>query len=144
MKISLLIIFSFAFINCTFGCTCMELDTRIDSSKYFNSENEIFIGKVIKHEVKVITKDRKRKPGISMNIYQIEMVKNYSLTTEKSTIKVYTSTGNCGMQYEIGSTYLILTSNPKSKKVGRTTSICSRNIVVEEAQSEINLLDKLK
>ena len=144
MKTSLLIIFSLTFINCAFGCTCMELDTRIDSSKYFNSENEIFIGKVIKHEVKVLKKDSKRKPGIKMNVYSIEVVKNYSLTTEKSTIKVYTSTGNCGMQYELGRTYLILTSNPKSKKVGRTTSICRRNIVVEEAQDEIALLNNLE
>jgi hypothetical protein len=140
---NLILLFGLLYLQGAFSCTCNEVQTRIDSLSYSISENEVFVGKVIQHEKVVIKKGNKRRPPQSMNVYTFKVATNYSLSTQNHTVKIYTTTGNCGIQYEIGQTYLICSSNPKSKKVGRTTSICRRNVLLAKAEDEIALLNKL-
>ncbi|MFD1552968.1 hypothetical protein [Putridiphycobacter roseus] len=140
---SILFVYLLFATSSIYACSCRDRQMKIDSAMFSKSSNEIFLGKVLKIEKEIIKKGYKRKHLRTMRVYTLEVKTNYSLSSEKSVVKIYTSTGNCGINYELGETYLISASNTISKKIGRMSSYCRRNVLERDAYEEISLLNKL-
>lgn len=128
MKRIVLLILLLAFIIITslgheraFACSCAEINV-MDSLEHSST---VFVGTVLSKSI------------VGDHQFQVEKMWKGELNDGF----VYSrNDGMCGIEFNVGETYLIFTSNVGGKE---TTNVCSGNKLIELAGSDIQALDGL-
>lgn len=116
----------------------MTFPTHIDSSQIMDDDFEIFTGRIVGRRISYYGK-------YPYFLYTVKITNHYTLETTKRyvTIRTATKSSACGYRFNLGMTYLITVHKNKDGQAIRDTSVCVRNVLVIQAQEEIELIEKL-